>query len=139
MDRTAEVVAWVFMAVNMGRILAYLPQVHAAATCRNGATGVSRMTWSYFGLAHLTGAVYANVVTHDLKMVIVFTSNLLACVTVIVLVTWKRRAYARLGLAAQSVPAPHRVVSLVPRAAAETLAPPEPTLSSPAVRSRRIS
>jgi len=105
MDSVASVVTWVFMAANMGRLLAYIPQIHAAATCRNGATSVSRMTWGYFGVAHLAGAVYGGVVVHDTKMVIVFMSNFLACATVVSLVTWKKRAYIR-ALSEQSAPAP---------------------------------
>ena len=95
MDSLAQVVTWVFMVANMGRVLAYLPQIHAAATCRNGATGVSRMTWGYFGVAHLAGAVYGLEVAHDLKMVVVFSSNFVACAMVVGLVTWKKRGLAK--------------------------------------------
>jgi hypothetical protein len=95
MDSLTQVVTWVFMVANMGRLLAYLPQIHAAATCRNGATGVSRMTWGYFGVAHLAGAVYGLKVAQDFKMVVVFSSNFVACAMVVGLVTWKKRSLAR--------------------------------------------
>ena len=96
------VVTWIFMAANTGRILAYLPQIHAAATCKNGATAVSRMTWGYFGVAHLAGAAYGVVVVNDFKMVFIFSMNFLACALVVGLVTWKKRAHARSRLAHRS-------------------------------------
>jgi len=87
----AEIVTWLFLMTNAGRILAYLPQMHKAWACSNGANSVSRMTWGYFAAAHLSGALYGFIVAHDLGMAVVFTGNFTACVTLLTIITWKRR------------------------------------------------
>jgi hypothetical protein len=86
---SAEIITWIFVAGNTGRLLAYLPQIVAAWKCENGAKSVSRFTWSYFALAHLTGVLYASLVVNDTRMAIVFFGNLMACVSLVAIVTWK--------------------------------------------------
>ena len=86
----ADIVAWVFLVANGGRILAYLPQVVTAWKCPHGATSVSRMTWGYFAFAHFTGVFYALIVIHDPKMALVFLSNLIVCCLLVGIVTWKK-------------------------------------------------
>jgi hypothetical protein len=91
MDFWTELVTWVFVTVNAGRIVSYLPQIVAAYRCRNGARAVSRATWAYFAAAHLTGVVYTWVVVHDPKLACVFLTNFLACLALVAIVSWKRR------------------------------------------------
>jgi hypothetical protein len=89
-ENLADIVAWVFLVANGGRILAYLPQVVAAWKCPYGANSVSRMTWGYFAFAHFTGVLYALTVIHDPKMALVFLSNLIVCCLLVGIVTWKK-------------------------------------------------
>jgi hypothetical protein len=83
-------VSWLFILTNTFRLFAYLPQILAALKCRNGARAISRTTWSYFALAHLSGHFYSRLVLHDSKMATVLLGNCLACSTLVAIVTWKR-------------------------------------------------
>ncbi len=85
-----EVISWLFVVTNAFRLLAYLPQIRAALKCPNGASAISRTTWSYFALAHLTGHFYSRLVLHDPKMAMVLLGNFLACSTLVGIVTWKK-------------------------------------------------
>jgi tryptophan-rich sensory protein len=85
-----DVVTFVFVTTNACRLFAYLPQILAALRCRNGASAVSRVTWSYFAVAHLTGHVYSTVVLHDPRMASVLLGNFLACTALVAIVTWKK-------------------------------------------------
>jgi uncharacterized protein with PQ loop repeat len=49
-----EITLALFTACNSVRVVAYLPQIHKAATDKNGASSVSFMTWMLFLLAHLS-------------------------------------------------------------------------------------
>ncbi len=91
MASLTEVVTWCFLATNTARLLAYLPQIRAAWNCSNGTQSVSRATWGYFAAAHVTGAVYAVTVAHDPYMAAMFSCNFSACVTLLAVITWKRR------------------------------------------------
>jgi uncharacterized protein with PQ loop repeat len=91
MPSLVDVVTWIFVATNACRLFAYLPQVLAALRCQNGAAAVSRITWGYFALAHLTGHVYSLLVLHDVKMALVLLGNFLACAALVGIVSWKRR------------------------------------------------
>lgn len=90
-----EVISWVFVVANGGRILAYIPQLVAAWKCENGAKSVSRLTWGYFAFAHLTGVLYGLLVIHDLQMALVFCGNLAVCCLLVVIVTWKSIRHPR--------------------------------------------
>ena len=90
-----NLVTWAFFAANAGRIFSYLPQILAAIHCRNGAVAVSRMTWGYFAVAHLTGVLYGLVVIHDHNMALVFLGNFIACCVLVGIVTWKKIRHAR--------------------------------------------
>jgi uncharacterized protein with PQ loop repeat len=97
-----EWVSWLFILTNAFRLFAYLPQILAALKCPNGASSISRTTWSYFALAHLSGHFYSRLVLHDPKMAAVLLGNCLACSTLVAIVTWKRlrhRALASRALA----------------------------------------
>ncbi len=90
-----DVITWAFVLANMGRVLAYLPQIVAAWRCRNGATSVSVTTWSYFAVAHFTGVLYAGFVSADMKMLVVFLGNLITCIVLVGIVWWKKRQHRR--------------------------------------------
>ncbi len=100
-----DLVTWAFVAANAGRVFAYLPQIVAAARCKNGATAVSRTTWSYFAFAHFTGAMYGLVVIHDFRMALVFIGNFFACCILVGLVAWKKWRHHR-GYASVRLPTP---------------------------------
>jgi uncharacterized protein with PQ loop repeat len=91
---TSDLIAWAFFIANGGRILAYIPQLVAAWKCENGAKSVSRMTWSYFAFAHLTGILYGQLVIHNSQMALVFTGNFLVCCLLVGIVSWKKHTYA---------------------------------------------
>ena len=48
-----------FAACNSIRVVGYLPQIHKAATDKNGESSISFMTWMLFLLAHLSTVAYA--------------------------------------------------------------------------------
>jgi hypothetical protein len=91
-----ETITWIFMAVNSGRVLSYAPQIYMALRCRDGARSISMATWSYFAVAHITGALYSQAVVHDPRLATVFVGNCVACVALLLVVAYKRR---RLGSA----------------------------------------
>ena len=93
MDSLVDIVSWLFVAANAGRLIGYMPQVVAAWKCKNGAASVSRMTWGYFAFAHFTGILYAMIVIHDLSMALVFLGNFTVCCLLIAIVTWKKRRH----------------------------------------------
>ncbi len=90
MNPLTELVIWCYLLTNTARVIAYLPQIRAAWVCANGAQSISLATWGYFATAHLSGALYAFIVVHDLKMMAIFLGNLIACVTLLAIITWKR-------------------------------------------------
>lgn len=83
-----------FTTMNSIRLLAYIPQILAAARCSNGAAGVSHLTWSLFFLSHLTTVAYAVVCLGDLVMALVFAGNAMACLVILAVIRIKRRRYA---------------------------------------------
>jgi hypothetical protein len=100
-----EMVSWLFVITNAFRLIAYLPQIMAALNCPNGASAISRTTWSYFAVAHLTGHLYSRLVIHDQKMATVLLGNFLACSTLVLIVTWKKiRHRATAGAVVVPVP-----------------------------------
>lgn len=94
-DSTADAVTWLFFITNTARVIAYLPQIRSAWRCENGASSVSRLTWGYFALAHLCGALYGAVVVRDLGMAAIFIGNFAACATLLGVIEWKRRQLRR--------------------------------------------
>lgn len=92
MENFSGIITWLFVVANTGRVLAYLPQIFAAWKCQNGAASVSRLTWGYFAMAHMTGVLYAAYIVHDTTMATVFFGNLLTCAALVAIVTWKKRS-----------------------------------------------
>lgn len=91
-----------FAVCNSLRVFAYLPQIHKAAACRNGASSVSCATWGFFLLAHLSTVAYALVNRSDWQMAALFAGNAVCCLIIIAIAWWKRRRRAR--------SMPHRLV-----------------------------
>ncbi len=88
-----DVITWMFVLANGGRIVAYLPQIMSAWYCPSGAKSVSILTWSYFAFAHLTALLYALFVLHDSRSVWMFSGNLGATACLVGLLLWKRQRY----------------------------------------------
>lgn len=88
-----DVITWVFVVANTGRLLAYLPQFISAWKCPHGAKSVSILTWSYFTFAHCTALLYALLVLHDSKSVWIFAGNLAVTTCLVTLLLWKRLTF----------------------------------------------
>jgi hypothetical protein len=95
MEHFNEAITWLFLIANTGRIVAYVPQLVAAWNCENGASSVSRLTWGYFAFAHLAGVLYGAFVIHDSKMAWMFSGNLLVCILLVGIVTWKKMSHTK--------------------------------------------
>jgi len=70
-----EITLALFAACNGVRVVAYLPQIHKAATDKNGASSISFMTWSLFLLAHISTVAYAIINRSDWGMAACFAIN----------------------------------------------------------------
>lgn len=92
----ADVALIAFTACNMGRVLAYLPQVLCIARDREGARAISLATWSLFALAHLSTVAYALATVGDVAMALLFAANTLGCLVIVGLTAWKRARHAGL-------------------------------------------
>ncbi|HNV58818.1 MAG TPA: hypothetical protein PKH72_04135 [Rhodoferax sp.] len=90
-----DVITWIFVLANTGRLLAYLPQFVSAWNCPHGAKSVSILTWSYFTFAHCTALMYALHVLHDSKSVWIFAGNLGVTLCLVSLLLWKRLTFIR--------------------------------------------
>lgn len=86
-----DIVSWLFVVSNGGRILAYLPQIAAAWRCPAGARSVSLVTWSYFAFAHATALLYAILVLNDLRATWIFVGNFAVTAFLVAVLLWKRR------------------------------------------------
>ena len=89
-----EVTLALFAVCNSLRVFAYLPQIHKAATCRNGASSVSSATWGLFFFAHISTVAYALVNRSDWQMAALFAGNAFCCVIIIAVAWWKHRRHA---------------------------------------------
>ena len=90
-----EITLAFFAVCNSLRVFAYLPQIHKAATCRNGASSVSSTTWGLFFLAHLSTVAYALVHRSDWQMAALFAGNAVCCLIIIGIAYWKHRRHNR--------------------------------------------
>lgn len=89
-----EITLALFAACNSVRVLAYLPQIHKAAVDTNGASAISRTTWSLFLVAHVSTIAYALVNRSDPWLALCFTGNALCCVVILAIAWWKDRGSA---------------------------------------------
>jgi hypothetical protein len=97
-DAMPDITFALFVACNSIRLVAYLPQIHKAATDRNGVSSVSCTTWLLFLLAHLSTIAYSLVNRSDWVLAACFTSNAICCIAILAVVHWKRRKHARANL-----------------------------------------
>jgi hypothetical protein len=95
----------IFSAVNVARLLAYLPQIVAIARDTTGAAAISNLSWLLFGLSHLSTAIYAGLVLHDPAIVLAFLANTACCLAVVGLTLYKRQRWARLVATGEAPPA----------------------------------
>ena len=86
-----EITLALFAACNSLRVLAYLPQIHKAAVDKNGASAISRTTWSLFLVANVSTIAYALVNRSDPGLAVCFASNALCCVTILTIAWWRGR------------------------------------------------
>lgn len=86
-----EITLAAFAASNTLRVLAYLPQIHKAVVDENGASAISRTTWSLFLVAHLSTIAYALVNRSDPWLAACFTANALCCLTILAIAWWRGR------------------------------------------------
>ena len=84
-----EITLALFTACNSIRVFAYVPQIHKAATDKNGTSVISRMTWSLFLAAHLSTVAYALINRSDPWLAICFAGNALCCVAILAIAYWR--------------------------------------------------
>ena len=92
-----EITLALFAASNSIRIIAYVPQIHKAATDTHGASSISGATWSLFLVAHLSTIAHALVNLGDWWLAMCFAGNAACCVAILAVAYWKKRRY-RLGV-----------------------------------------
>lgn len=85
-----------FAVFNLGRGLAYVPQIIRVCQDRDGATAVSALTWSLFTGANVTTSAYAAVHMSDLVVAGVFAFNACGCITIVVVTLAKRGTWGKL-------------------------------------------
>ncbi len=86
-----EITLALFAASNSARVLAYLPQIYKAAFDKNGASAISRTTWSLFLVAHISTIAYALVNRSDPWLAICFAGNAVCCLLILTIAWWKGR------------------------------------------------
>lgn len=89
----SDVSLLLFTFFNGARIIAYLPQIHAAGRDQSGSRAVSRTTWTLFLIAHLSGVLYAIVNLGDLKLALIFAGNALCCAGILGAIAIARRRH----------------------------------------------
>lgn len=87
-----ELIGWLFLVTNTGRLVAYFPQIFAAARCDAGARSVSLLTWGYFAVAHFTALLYAVFVLRDSRSIAIFCGNFVVTLVLVAIVARKRAA-----------------------------------------------
>lgn len=89
----SEATLLLFTFCNAARIIAYLPQIHAAARDQTGSRAVSRATWTLFLFAHLSGVAYAIINLGEVKLALIFAGNAACCVAILVATALSRRRH----------------------------------------------
>ncbi len=90
MSMAVEIVVAMFAVSNSARVVAYVPQMVRVARDREGAAGVSCLTWVLFAVSNLSTVAYAILVVDDWRMAAVFTLNMVCCLCIIGLTVYKR-------------------------------------------------
>lgn len=89
-----SVVVTGFSLINSIRIFAYLPQILKAAQDQHGASAISSVTWGLFFLSHVATVAYALVNLADVVMALIFLGNALACLSILIIATVKRKRHS---------------------------------------------
>ena len=106
-----EITLGAFAACNSLRIFAYIPQMHKAASDKNGASAISYTTWSLFLLAHLSTVAYALVNQAEWWLAACFALNAACCIAIVAIVYGKRRRYLRRSQSLRTQPRSSRLES----------------------------
>lgn len=91
----AELSFALFALLNLGRTLAYVPQIVSICRDTNGATAVSIVTWSTFAAAHAATVAYIITASNDAVMAGVFALNAFGCALIALLAACKRAQHRR--------------------------------------------
>jgi hypothetical protein len=110
-----EITLALFATCNSIRVFAYIPQIRKAATDMNGASAISRTTWSLFLVAHVSTIGYALVNRSDLCLAVRFIGNALCCLAILLIAFWKGRRHV--APAAQTCRLPRCSISVIGRPA----------------------
>jgi hypothetical protein len=92
-----DITVMMFAACNSIRVVAYIPQIYKAATDLNGASAISRTTWTLFLLAHLSTIAYALVNRADYWLAACFALNALCCIAILAIACWRGRHFTRIA------------------------------------------
>jgi uncharacterized protein with PQ loop repeat len=84
-----------FTGFNGLRVISYLPQILKIWNDKHGSEAVSMLTWTLFGLSHLSTVLYAIIVAYDNYMATVFAMNAFCCAVIVGLTRRSRVLYAQ--------------------------------------------
>jgi hypothetical protein len=135
MDWLHQAIVWLFVTINAARTAAYAPQIWSALRSRDGARGISTITWGYFALSHFIGGVYSLHIAHDAKLAGAFLGNFVACSVLLGVVCWRRQHRSEL-MVRRPTSARRRIADL-PRQALAASGRPEAHKRQRPVRSSR--
>ena len=90
-----DTVVVLYVATNSLRVFSYLPQIVAVAREGGAARAISLTTWLFWTLANASTAGYAAAVVSDRMFAAVSLGNTLGCLTVALIVLYKRHKYGR--------------------------------------------
>lgn len=93
--RLEDITLALFAACNFIRLFAYLPQIHKAATDKNGASAISYTTWGVFLIANMSTSAYALVNRSDWWLAACFACNAVCCLAILMVAYWKSLSHAR--------------------------------------------
>lgn len=94
MSYAAEATLFAYTLCNALRLFSYVPQIACVARDRDGARAISLTTWWLWIAANATTALYAWVNLGDTPLALLNVLNVICCLAVVVLTTWKRLALA---------------------------------------------
>lgn len=95
MSITEILVFYAFSITNVGRLLAYLPQILLLLRDRGPAATTSGLTWALFLVSNCATAAYAAVLADDLGMTLMFAANAVCCAAIVALVLHRRQQWRR--------------------------------------------
>ena len=87
-----DIWSWLYAASGVWIVLAFMPQVRAAWTSRNGARDLALSTWLSWSATSGISLAYAVVVVKDAGFIGVSLGNFLGCASVTAGVLLRRRS-----------------------------------------------